>query len=272
MRSLSDADRAKLQRRVPSFHPTPRKTSLLDPELKSIFERKLESAAFFKPVAEVTPEYVPKEESISPALPESAPPTLEETVETTEFEEMKQSSTLLTRTMLFAERRRKEGREVFRRRMQTSACNALNDTDVAVDMECASASPSVNDQLEMPEKERTPEKDADTVLSFPNPVDTSFSSVDLTDGEYPWTISRPNELLSQLKQLSTRVAHMISSEERKEEEKDSEENDPIYSARLKDAEKANLKWYERPFKTHPFDYIPKPSSRFNCLCPGMVDF
>jgi hypothetical protein len=156
---------------------------------------------------------------------------------------------------------------------QTSACNPLNETEAAVDRECASARPSVNDRVEMLEKEETtPEKDADTVLSFPNPADTSFSSVDLTDREHLWTTSRPNELLAQLKQLSTRVAHMISSEERKEEEKDADENDPIYSARLKDAEKANLKWYERPFKTHPLDYIPKPNSRFNCLCPGMVDF
>ncbi len=154
----------------------------------------------------------------------------------------------------------------------------MNETDVAVNMECASASPSVNDQVELPEKETPPDKDAETVLSFPNPVDASFSSVDLTDrgSLHPWTTPRPNELLAQIKQLRTIVAHMISSEERKEEEKEdvvsSEQNDPIYSARLKDAEKANLKWYERPFKTHPFDYIPKPSPRFNCLCPGMVDF
>ncbi len=123
MRSFSDADRAKLQRRAVFPTPSVPKTtsSSLDPELRSIFERKLKSSAFFKPVAEVTPDHtdVPEEESVSPPLPESAPepPMQEETVETTESEEMKQSSSLLTRTMLFAERRRKEGREVFRRRM-----------------------------------------------------------------------------------------------------------------------------------------------------------
>jgi hypothetical protein len=111
MRSLSDADRAKLQRRAVT--PSVPISSSLDFELRSIFERKLKSSAFFKPVTEVTPQNVPEE-----ALPESSAspvPEEEETVQMTE--EMKQSSTLLTRTMLFAERRRKEGREVFRRRM-----------------------------------------------------------------------------------------------------------------------------------------------------------
>lgn len=69
---------------------------------------------------------------------------------------------------------------------------------------------------------------------------------------------------------------MISSEENKEEEKDesipSEHNKPIYSDPLQDSDKDKLKWYERPFKAHPFEYIPKPSPRFNCLCPGIDEF
>ena len=125
MRSLSDADRAKLQRRAtvqtPStstnhyFHKQVPASSLIHPELRDIFEKKKlkSSAFFFKPVAEATPD--PQEElpeAVSPEIPKV--PVVSDSDESTE--EMKTKSILLTRTLLFAERRRKEGREVFRRR------------------------------------------------------------------------------------------------------------------------------------------------------------
>lgn len=134
MRSISDADRAKLQRRAATLQQqTPSSVSTstfqkkvpassLDPELRDIFEKKLKSSAFFKPVTEATtmPATVSPE---IPSLPEqqvtSSESSKEDDNDKDEMqseEEMKKKSILLKRTFLFAERRKKEGREVFRRR------------------------------------------------------------------------------------------------------------------------------------------------------------
>ena len=170
---------------------------------------------------------------------------------------------------------------------QAAAClsDVAHETAVPVSFENRRVSPSVpaepEEENEMPAAVPPVEEDTDTVASFPKYTDTSFASVDLTDQtpESPW--SRSNELLAAFRQqLSHVVVHMISSsaeqqqhhhrEEEKEEAGDS--GNPVYSAPLPEADKkAPLKWYERPFKTHPFEYIPKPSPRLNCLCPGMVD-
>lgn len=159
-------------------------------------------------------------------------------------------------------------------------------------VECRSVSPSAVAEVEEEENETTAamiapvvdDDDADSVASFPKFTDTSISSVDLTAtdrvSEQPW--SRPNEILAQLKQFSNVVVHMIASAEQQlqqhrdkeaEEKVDEDLHNPLYSAPLQEPDKTKLKWYERPFKTHPFEYIPKPiPSRFNCLCPGIVDF
>lgn len=133
MRAVSQADRAKLQRRVNLQNPpvlerkvTP---SSLDPELRSIFEKKsgLNSSAHFKPLAEATPDIPDSVEprSVSPEtemphlkVDSSEVPAEEHVVHKEEVEpdETKISSALLKRSLLFAERRKKEGKEVFRRR------------------------------------------------------------------------------------------------------------------------------------------------------------